>query len=88
MADREVTHTGKDDDGDITELCNPDEDWSPLSKFDAIMEIKLDLNRYYVNVEGNEVDIHVVGETNETRYLRTNWDDTEINNLDELPICP
>jgi len=87
MAEREVTHTGKDLEGDITKLCNPDElEWSPILKADAIVEIKLDLHRYYVNLDGSEVNIHVV-DGPEGAYLRTNRDETENNNLDELPDC-
>lgn len=40
MADRRVRRTGKDDDGDITSLCNSGESWSPRKKADAISDIK------------------------------------------------
>ena len=40
MADRRVTATGKDSDGDITRLCNSGELWSPRSKADAVNDIE------------------------------------------------
>lgn len=86
MADRRVTATGKNDDGDITSLCNQGQFWSPRSKSDAINDIDLKLHRYYVGSGSSEVDIHVVdGPTG--KFLRTDPDETEGNNLDDLPDC-
>ena len=87
MAKREVTHTGKDEDGDITKLCYPGEWWSPRMKVDAISDIELNLYTYYVKVGVKEVQIHVVNDPERGKYLRTNPDETEKNNLDELPDC-
>ena len=52
MADRRVTHTGKDGDGDITRLCYPGQSWSPRSKANAIEPIKqaLDLGVYDADI--------------------------------------
>ena len=36
MADRQVTASGKDKDGDITKLCKSGEAWSSRLKADAI----------------------------------------------------
>lgn len=87
MADRRVTRTGKDGDGDITQLCNPGMAWSPRKKADAIRDIEHNLHTYYVqNPGGKRTDIHVVnGPTG--KYLRTDPDNSEGNNLDELPDC-
>jgi hypothetical protein len=49
--------TRKDRDGDILALCNPREYWSPRMKRDAISDIELDLHRYYVAVDGRQVDV-------------------------------
>jgi Protein of unknown function (DUF3892) len=83
MADRKVTATGKASDGDITSLCGW---WGPTSKALAIVEIEGGTNRYYVAVGSGEVDVHVVnGATG--KYLRTDPDHTDRNNLDDLPDC-
>jgi hypothetical protein len=86
MADRKVTRSRKDADGDILALCNPGEFWSPRSKHSAISDIDTAQHRYYVEVGGRRVDIHVVnGPTG--KYLRTSPDPSSKNNLDDLPDC-
>jgi hypothetical protein len=84
MADRKVTKTGKDADGDITSLCGG---WGEASKAMAIGDIEGGRHRYYVAGSGStEVNIHVVkGDTG--KYLRTDPDGSTIDNLDELPDC-
>jgi hypothetical protein len=79
---REVTRTGKDADGTIASLCDPGRYWSPRLKADAVRDIKYRTHRYWVNVDGHDVDIHVVD-----GHLRTDPDKTEKNNLLELPDC-
>lgn len=87
MSDRHVTHSGKDRDGDITALCNPGAVWSPRRKHDCIQDIESGRQRYYVtDRRGARVDIHVV-EGRTGKYLRTDPDRSERNNLDELPDC-
>jgi hypothetical protein len=86
MADRRVTQTGKDTDGDITKLCNPNQDWSPRSKSSAISDIENKQHTYYVNESGNRTDVHVVNGPN-GKYLRTDPDPNSKNNLDNLPDC-
>lgn len=87
MADRQVTRTGKDRDGDITALCNAGASWSPRKKWDAIDDIERRLQRYFVRwPEGRDTEIRVVnGPTG--KYLRTDRDATTHNNLDDLPDC-
>ena len=86
MADRRVTQSGKDSQGDITNLCNPAYSWSPRSKANAIYDIENGNHRYYVREEGNGVWVHVVnGSTG--KYLRTTADSSSKNNLDNLPDC-
>jgi hypothetical protein len=84
---RYVTKTGKDEDGDITKLCNDDAAWSPRSKADAISDIDDRDHEYFVSWPSDEeTQIHVVrGATG--KYLRTDRDDTTKNNLDDLPDC-
>jgi hypothetical protein len=86
MAERRVTRTRKDDDGDITALCNTGNYWSPRNKQNAIRDIELGLHSYYVLEGGDKVDIHVV-DGPDGKYLRTDPDKTDSNNLDDLPDC-
>ncbi|MDW0357702.1 DUF3892 domain-containing protein [Halomonas venusta] len=87
MTDRRVTATGKDAEGDITRLCKSGEWWSPRSKADAISDIELGINTYYVmDSVGNRADIHVMS-SGSKKYLRTTADSSSANNLDNLPDC-
>ncbi len=87
MAERKVTQSRKDKDGDITALCNPLAAWSPRAKAGAITDIESKTHRYYVQRPGTSPTyVHVVdGPTG--KYLRTNPDDQQGNNLDSLPDC-
>ena len=86
MADRQVTQTGKDADGDITKLCNPGSDWSPRSKASAIQDIENNVHTYFVWSGARRSDIEVVdGPTG--KYLRSKADGSASNNLDNLPDC-
>lgn len=84
MADRKVTGTGKDRDGDITSLCGA---WGEATKATAISDIESGVHRYFVSGTGStEVDINVVnGPTG--KYLRTDPDGSPVDNLDDLPDC-
>jgi hypothetical protein len=87
MADRRVTATRKDREGDILALCNSGQVWSPRQKADAIRDIENGMHAYFVQWPGGQrTEIHVVnGRTG--KYLRTDRDNTERNNLDDLPDC-
>ena len=83
MADRIVTQTGKDSDGNITALCGP---WGRRSSDDAIRDIDTQLHAYYVQQPGTpRTNVIVVDDT--PRYLRSTADKTSANNLDNLPNC-
>ena len=86
MADRQVTETGKDSDGDITSLCNLGQSWSPRTKAGAIGDIEANTHTYYVQSSSGRSDIHVVdGPTG--KYLRTDPNGASGDNLDNLPDC-
>ena len=86
MSNRRVTRTGKDQDGDITKLCNPGQIWSPRAKAGAISDIENETHSYYVQTGASRADVHVVdGQTG--KYLRSDPDSTSSNNLDNLPDC-
>ena len=86
MAERRVTHTDKDNDGDIESLANPGEPWSPRASADAIRDIEQGLHQYFVHEESYRTDVHVVTSTEDGfKYLRTDADEASKNNLDNLP---
>lgn len=84
MADRRVTKTGKDRDGDITSLCGA---WGSTTKSTAISEIGNGTNSYYVQDDRyRRADVHVVnGPTG--KYLRSDPNSSCSDNLDSLPDC-
>lgn len=86
MTERSVTHTRKNSQGDITALCSPGAHWSPRSKEDVIHDIKSWTHNYYVQWTDKRTEIHVAGSP-PNEYLRTDWDSTTRNNLDDLPDC-
>lgn len=86
MADRRVTKSRKDSEGDITALCNDGAAWSPRKKADAIRDIENKDHTYYVDRAGHRTDVHVVN-VGGKKHLRTTKDSTSKNNLDNLPNC-
>ena len=60
MAQRQVTATGKDRDGDITALCHSGMSWSPRPKASAIRDIETGTHSYYVEWSNGRTDIKVV----------------------------
>jgi hypothetical protein len=72
--------------GTIVALCNEGEPWSPRAAADVIRDIETGAHAYFAEVDGRRVWIHVVHDRG-SRYLRTNPDGVEPNNLDVLPDC-
>jgi len=86
MAARYVQATRKDKDGNITYLCNFNEYWSPRHKNNVIFDIEYNIHSYYVFIAGKTINILVI-DSSTGKYLRTDPDKTERNDLDELPNC-
>ena len=84
MADRPVTHSRKDQYGDITALGNPSAVWSVRSSSLIINDIQTGTHSYYVPWQSGRTEIRVVRGTYGP-YLRTDRDNTSRNNLDDLP---
>ena len=88
IADRQVKATGKKRDGDISKLCNRSEHWSPRSREDAISDIENGRYTYYVQWGPHEKsEIKVVRISASEKYLRTDRDNTRLNDLHDLPDC-
>ena len=60
MADRRVTHSRKNRDGDITAIGTPGQYWSPRAKTDAISDIELRVHTYYVQWPEKRTEVRVV----------------------------
>lgn len=86
MADRRVTHTGKNADGDITGLCNPEAEWYSRLTAQAIVDIDTGAHTYYVESGGDRTNIQVVNGRH-GKYLRTEANETSADNLDDLPTA-
>lgn len=84
MADRRITHSGKDWKGNITAIGNPGQYWSPVLSAQAINDIESRTHTYYVQWPEKRTEIRVV-DGNSGKYLRTDRDSTTRNNLDDLP---
>lgn len=84
MADRRVTKSGKDTDGDITSLCGT---WGSATKASAISDIERRTHSYFVqDARFRRADVRVVSGTT-GKYLRTDPNSTCSDNLDSLPNC-
>ena len=81
--DRNVYAAGKDEDGDITKLCNSGEWWSPRSKSAAIADIESGNYEYWSN---GRTKIHVYTSGGK-KHLRTAPNSDSKDNLDNLPPC-
>ena len=84
MASRQVTATGKDDQGDITKLCG--EDWGNVSKAQAISEIQSNAHVYYTQQGAARANVIVVEMAGGVKHLRTE-PDKGAPNLDNLRDC-
>lgn len=84
MADRRVTSSGKDNDGDITSLCGA---WGSATKATAISDIERSANTYFVqDTLSRRANVLVVNGAN-GKYLRTDPNSACSDNLDNLPDC-
>jgi hypothetical protein len=84
MADRSVTHSRKDQYGNITALGNPNAAWSVRSSVLVVSDIQSGSHTYYVPWQSGRTEISVVRGPYGP-YLRTDRDNTSRNNLDDLP---
>lgn len=87
MADRRITRTRKDRDGDITHVCNPDMSWSPRSSSRTIRDIENRTHTYFVRNHAGRSDVHVATAATGKKYLRTDPNGSCTDNLDDLPDC-
>lgn len=82
MADRAVYRTDKDNFGNIVALAG---EFGTVSHLDAIADIELGVERYWVPLTGGSGAIVEVSAGPHGKYLRSNWDQSGRNNLIDLP---
>lgn len=82
MARREVRCVKLDGKGEVVAVGNTEE-WGIYYRDDVIQDIATDKNSYYVDFDGEEVDVEIY----DREFLRTEPDNPDSHNLDELPIC-
>ncbi|WP_367575766.1 DUF3892 domain-containing protein [Microbacterium algihabitans] len=84
MTEYAVTCATKNAQGDVVSIGGS---WGSYEKATAIYYIQIGLHSFYVPLtNGSVAQIEVVnGPTGP--YLRTNWDGTTKNNLDDLKMC-
>ena len=82
MADRAVYRTAKDQFGNIVGLWG---EFGVVSHTDAISDIELGVERYFVPMDGGTVVPIAVNDGPYGKYLRANWDGRQRNNLVDLP---
>jgi len=87
MADRQVTHAHRDDQGIILAVC-----WKSgtslmyTARQQVVDDISSGAHRYYVHEQAPAVWIEVIT-VNGVQYIKTEADSTSQNNLDNLPTC-
>ena len=87
MENREVTKTIKNQYGEVVALCNDAELWSPKLRSIAIPEIELNINRYFVKSDGEEIEVQVKNGEEIKKTLITDPVRSENNLLEYLPDC-
>ncbi|MCH9660818.1 MAG: DUF1929 domain-containing protein [Bacteroidetes bacterium] len=88
MANRLVTHAIRDRHGDILFICNPETEWRQRKSAWAISDIHSGRHNYFVSGSGGVNKRIFVVNGPHGAYLRTGHDQTEVNNLDDLPTVP
>ena len=86
MIERKVTKARKDENGEIIEVGNPVEWWSPRTAAEVINDIEESFYIYYTMLNGQKIFLKVVNGTGE-KHLRTDPERTAKNNLYDLPSC-
>lgn len=85
--DRIITHAYRDERGVIVAVANSGTVWSPRKTADVIREIRSHRVRYFTDDgSGRLKGVHVVQSRTYGTHIRSNHDDREGNNLDDLPI--
>ncbi|MGD8373375.1 MAG: DUF3892 domain-containing protein [Candidatus Woesebacteria bacterium] len=85
MSTRLITHTRKDNDGDITAIKGS---WGMATKMEAIQDIESGAQTYTTTSgTGDDIEVIVVHDpgVKDGMYLRSEPDETGTDNLDNLP---
>lgn len=87
MADRQVTHAHRNEQGDILGLCWRGSDGLMYAtRREVIADIESSTHRYFVAEQAPAVFV-LVRTGNGVKYITTEADSTSKNNLDNLPTC-
>ena len=84
MADRQVTGTGKDSNDTITDVCGS---FGTVAKDTAVKHIEDNTHVYYVQDSKGRSNVHVVTQSDGSKYLRTDQNGDCEDNLEDLPDC-
>lgn len=87
MENREVTKTIKNQFGEVVALCNDAELWSPKLRSIAIPEIELSINRYFVKMDDEEIEIKVSNGNDSKKVLIVDPQKSKTDLLLLLPDC-
>lgn len=87
MADRQVTHAHRNEQGDILAVCWKDPAGLKYTdRPNVIADIESGTHRYYVHEQALAVWV-LVRTRNGVKYITTEADSMSRNNLDNLPLC-
>lgn len=84
MIERIITNAKRNSNGEIIEVGNPVEWWSPRTASEVIYDIEESFYNYFIMLEGKKVLVKVVNGSGEKR-LRTDPEITQKNILADLP---
>jgi hypothetical protein len=81
--DRRIRAVKKNQNGNITAVCNPGESWSPRRVADVARDIKSWRKSYYVHERGRRTYVRLLP----NGVLQTTEDSKNGNNLNNLPLA-
>ena len=86
MQKRFITHTQKSKRGGIIAFYNLTAYWSPRTVNDVIQDIEYGIYSYFARWPDNQISEIKVIKASKGKYLRTDLDSTDRNNLEDLPV--
>ena len=84
MIDWQITHIRRNSDNKKIEVVKCNNAFTHTVR-NVIYNIEHNVYQYYVQERSPKADVHVVKESDGTKYIRTDADVTDKNNLENLP---